>query len=174
MDPRRAGLERRDERRVPGENADLPCLPGDDEHHRIALVGRPVRRDEGNGKLTTFVGHRLRGGRRGQLGGLLGLGQVEVIGLDAGCVQAVSQSVGLAPPHSMKPGEQPVCLQTPARHCQPACGAWTVQSLPHVPQLAESVCVLVQVPPHFVVHAASVARPVSTSRVARCSSRATK
>src|SRR6266536_5132791 len=43
---RRAGLQRRDQRRVPREHADLSVRAGHDEHHGLAFERRPVRRDE--------------------------------------------------------------------------------------------------------------------------------
>src|SRR5437588_4014652 len=46
VDARRAGLQRCDERRVPGEDADLPGRAGHDDHLRLALEGRALRRDE--------------------------------------------------------------------------------------------------------------------------------
>ena len=60
--PRRAGLQRRDERRVAGEDADLAGLAGDDQHLCLAVVGGAVRRDDRDVELRVRVGHgALRG-----------------------------------------------------------------------------------------------------------------
>ena len=45
---RRSGLERRDERRVPGEDADLASRARHDDHLRVALEHGAVGRDEGH------------------------------------------------------------------------------------------------------------------------------
>src|SRR5262249_41026408 len=57
-DARRAGLERRDQRRVSGEDADLADLARDDDHLDLALVQRPVRRDERELELLARARHR--------------------------------------------------------------------------------------------------------------------
>src|SRR6266511_885312 len=46
VDARRTGLQRRDQRRMPREDADLPGRARDDQHHRLAFERRPVRGDE--------------------------------------------------------------------------------------------------------------------------------
>ena len=46
VDARRAGLQRRDQRRVPREHADLAVGAGDDQHHGLAFERGAVRRDE--------------------------------------------------------------------------------------------------------------------------------
>src|SRR6266568_3808496 len=57
VDARRPRLQRRDQRRVAGEHADLAGRTGDDQHRRLTLEGRAVRRDERNGER--LVGHGL-------------------------------------------------------------------------------------------------------------------
>ena len=55
--PGRAGLQHRDERRVPCEHADLAGRAGDDQHLGVALEGGAVRRHEGDAELPALVGH---------------------------------------------------------------------------------------------------------------------
>ena len=50
VDARRAGLQRRDERSVAREHADLAVGARDDDHHRLALERRPVGCDERDGE----------------------------------------------------------------------------------------------------------------------------
>ena len=57
MDPRRAGLQRRDQRRVAREHADLADLAGHDHHLGLALVRRAVRRDEREVELLAGARH---------------------------------------------------------------------------------------------------------------------
>src|SRR5689334_20876351 len=56
VNPRRPRLERRDQRRVPREHADLPRGARDDDHLRVTLVGGAVRRHQRDGELAA-VGH---------------------------------------------------------------------------------------------------------------------
>src|SRR5207253_10439468 len=53
---RRARLQQRDERRVPREDADLAGLAGNDDHLRLALVRRALRRHERHVELAP-LGH---------------------------------------------------------------------------------------------------------------------
>ena len=58
VDARRAGLQRRDERRVTGEHADLAGLAGHDQHLGLAFVDGAVGRDDRDVELGMRVGHR--------------------------------------------------------------------------------------------------------------------
>ena len=56
MDARRARLQRRDQRRVAGEHADLAGGARDDDHLDLALERRAVRRHHRDGERLA-VGH---------------------------------------------------------------------------------------------------------------------
>src|SRR5438445_4677920 len=56
VDARRPRLQRRDQRGVPSEDADVSRRSRDDDHLRLALVSGPVRRDERDVALLP-VGH---------------------------------------------------------------------------------------------------------------------
>jgi hypothetical protein len=56
MHARRASLQERDERRVPGEHADLPGRAGNDQHLGVALERRTLRRDDRD-REQRVVGH---------------------------------------------------------------------------------------------------------------------
>ena len=62
VDARRACLQRRDERRVPREHADLAGSAGDDQHVRLALEDRAVGRDDLDveRRMVGDVRHRAR------------------------------------------------------------------------------------------------------------------
>src|SRR5262249_9850388 len=57
VDARRPGLEHRDERCVPREDADLAGVAGDDQHLGLALVRRPFRGDERDLEPPALVCH---------------------------------------------------------------------------------------------------------------------
>ena len=59
VDARRAGLEGRDERRVPREDADLAGGARHDDHLRLAVERRAVGRDERDVELRMRLGHQL-------------------------------------------------------------------------------------------------------------------
>src|SRR6266516_4937090 len=61
VDAGRARLQRRDERRVPGEHADLAGGAGDDQQHRLALEGSAFGRHEGDVERRVRVGHAYAG-----------------------------------------------------------------------------------------------------------------
>jgi len=60
VDPCRAGPERRNQRRMPGQHADLPDLAGDDDQLCLALVRRSIRGDERDVELFAGASHSLR------------------------------------------------------------------------------------------------------------------
>ncbi len=57
MDPRRARLQRRDERSVAREYADLAGSAGNDHHLRLAVERRAVGRDERDVELGVRLRH---------------------------------------------------------------------------------------------------------------------
>ena len=57
VDARRAGLERRDERRVPREDADLAGRAGHDQHLRLAVERVALGGDDRDVELRVRVGH---------------------------------------------------------------------------------------------------------------------
>ena len=57
MDTRGAGLQRGDERRMAGEDADLAGRAGDDQHLRLAAEGVALGRDDRDVEFRVRVGH---------------------------------------------------------------------------------------------------------------------
>ena len=57
VDARRAGLEGRDERRVPREDADLAGRAGHDQHLRLAAERVTLGGDDRDVELRVLVGH---------------------------------------------------------------------------------------------------------------------
>src|SRR5580765_4041411 len=56
VDPRRAGLQHRHQRRVPREHADLARLPRHDDHLDLALERRALGRDQGEFERCHYAG----------------------------------------------------------------------------------------------------------------------